>query len=203
MKKWKIFTHLKDEENWINSIQKAGYQLENVNLYLGVYHFTPCPAHAISPVRIDYRSNFSKEAYQDYLGLYLDSGWKLISGHQTSGIQYFKKLQHASEDTLFSDQESQNAFYRRYRQNALTFAFVFLCYTVLYFQLANNQTYSIWNPKTLFLTPGLWQKEGIAFWSAFLFELPFAFFRSGLIFLIMFAGALFYLYIAYRAKPKK
>lgn len=34
------------------------------------------------------------------------------------------------------------------------------------------------NPKHLFLTPGLWDKTGTAFWFAFLFETPFALMRG-------------------------
>ncbi len=37
---------------------------------------------------------------------------------------------------------------------------------------------AILNPKLLYYTPGLWEKEGISFWSSFLFETPFAFIRG-------------------------
>lgn len=30
------------------------------------------------------------------------------------------------------------------------------------------------DPKALYYTPGLWEKTGAAFWTAFLFETPFA-----------------------------
>lgn len=32
----------------------------------------------------------------------------------------------------------------------------------------------ILNPKLAFFTPGLWERSGVKFWKAFLFELPFA-----------------------------
>ena len=34
------------------------------------------------------------------------------------------------------------------------------------------------NPKELYLTPGLWDLEGISFWFYFLFETPFALLRG-------------------------
>ncbi len=37
---------------------------------------------------------------------------------------------------------------------------------------------ALWNPKLLYLTPGIWEKSGLDFWGAFLFETPFAFFRG-------------------------
>jgi Na+/H+ antiporter NhaC len=53
--------------------------------------------------------------------------------------------------------------------------------------------------KLAFLTPGLWDRTGKAFWSAFFFELPFALFR--VVPLILFAVvAVFYSYWGSKAK---
>lgn len=40
---------------------------------------------------------------------------------------------------------------------------------------------AIMNPKLLYYTPGLWQKTGMNFWKAFLFETPFAINRGFLV----------------------
>ena len=47
------------------------------------------------------------------------------------------------------------------------------------------------NMKAQYLTPGLWQMEGIEFWSALIFETPFALIRSGALNLLILALALF------------
>lgn len=47
-------------------------------------------------------------------------------------------------------------------------AILFLVYSMLF--LPDS-------PGMIFLTPGLWEMQGMAFWRAFLFELPFALMR--------------------------
>src|SRR5699024_6085890 len=49
------------------------------------------------------------------------------------------------------------------------------------------------NPKALYLTQDLWDKTGSDFWSAFLFETPFALMR-GIIWLFILLMIIFYLY---------
>lgn len=50
-----------------------------------------------------------------------------------------------------------------------TFAILFLVYSMLF--LPDG-------PGMIFLTPGLWEMQGMEFWRAFLFELPFALMRT-------------------------
>ena len=46
---------------------------------------------------------------------------------------------------------------------------------------------SFLNPKALYLTPGLWEMSGLAFWRHFLFETPFALMRGfGWLFWLLF-----------------
>ncbi|MET3558450.1 hypothetical protein ABID29_001575 [Streptococcus rupicaprae] len=202
MKKWKLFTNLKKEEDWINRMQSKGYRLVGVPIPQLYYHFEPCVAEQITTVRIDFRDQLSKEQYQDYLMLFEDSGWERISGSPSSGSHYFRQLAHGHEDVLFSDEESQLAFYQRYRKSALATAMIFLCYSFIHFTSISDLATPFQDPKSLFLTPGLWQLDGTDFLFSFLFELPFALLRAGVLFYLTLATTLFYLYIAYQAKPK-
>src|SRR5699024_1045576 len=54
------------------------------------------------------------------------------------------------------------------------------------------------NPKALYLTQDLWDKTGSDFWSAFLFETPFALMR-GIIWLFIPLMIIFYLYFGYQS----
>jgi uncharacterized BrkB/YihY/UPF0761 family membrane protein len=52
----------------------------------------------------------------------------------------------------------------------------------------------------LFLTPGIWDKEGAAFWSAFFFELPFVILRVVPIVLML---VMTVVYVIWASKAKK
>jgi hypothetical protein len=58
---------------------------------------------------------------------------------------------------------------------------------------------ALFNPKLLYLTQGLWELTGTAFWIAFLFETPFVLLRVATWLLIP-ASMIFYLYFAYKAQ---
>lgn len=62
----------------------------------------------------------------------------------------------------------------------------FSCFLSMPFHLQD-----LLNMKAQYLTPGLWQMEGIEFWSALIFETPFALIRSGALNLLILALALF------------
>lgn len=199
MKKSKLFTSLQDEENWINMIQSQGYQLTKVNPLLATYHFEKCTA-APKPVRLDFREQILKEEYPNYLSLFSDYGWEPIQGSKRNGVHYFQKMNATSDTNIFSDKESKKAFYLRYQKFAYCYFFIFLS---LYFTLSSAQSqykYNLWQPKTWYLTPGLWEREGTAFWFGFLFETPFAIFRSGIIPLFLLAWSIYFLCIAEKVK---
>lgn len=203
MKKWKFFTNLKKEEEWINAIQASGYRLTKVPIPQARYHFELFNPQHVETVRIDFREAMTKNDYQDYLTLFEDGGWEWIGGCSSSGSQYFRKLPHTHDDILFSDDESQLAFYKRYRKSTLWTAWLFLCYSLIHFTTVRDFLVPFQNPKALFLTPGLWELNGMQFWLSFLFELPFALLRGGILFYLCLATVLFYLYVAYQAKPKQ
>ncbi|MGT2716723.1 DUF2812 domain-containing protein [Streptococcus respiraculi] len=204
MKKHKIFVTIPDEEKWINQIQSQGYRLIKVNPYTAAYTFEKVEQKTDIPiVRIDYRKFASKQDYFDYLFLFAECGWTLIPGSNRESCQYFTHTDNDGDADIFSDNESRNALYKRVRQQALTLFTIFIANFTIIFQLSSHHQQNIWNLKELYLTPNLWEKSGFDFWSAFLFETPFALLRSMFPALIILGGALFYLYVAYKNKPKK
>ncbi|MBY5033604.1 DUF2812 domain-containing protein [Streptococcus gallolyticus] len=203
MKKHKIFTSLQDEENWINSIQAQGYRLTKVNPWLASYTFEPSQTETQVLIRLDFRESFKKEAYLDYLTLFADSGWQLIAGSRFSGTQYFRQTEKASSDQIFSDSESKNAFYTRYRNFSYSYFLVFLSIYFSQTTVMHQHHYQFFAPKTWFLTPGIWDRQGYHFWVSFLFELPFAIGRSGIFSYFFLILAIFYFQIAYKSKTKK
>ncbi|MTB64395.1 DUF2812 domain-containing protein [Streptococcus sp. zg-86] len=204
MKKHKIFVTIPDEEKWINQVQSKGYRLIKVNPYTAAYTFEKVEQLADIPiVRIDYRKFASKQAYFDYLSLFTECGWTLIPGSNRWSYQYFTHVDNNGDTDIFSDDESRNALYQRVRQQVLTFFTIFIANFTIIFQLSSHHQQSVWNLKELYLTPDLWGKSGFDFWLNFLFETPFVLLRSMFPSLIILGGALFYLYMAYKNRPKK
>ena len=170
MKKFKLFFNTINEQKWINEQLNNGYRLKKISL-LGTYHFEKTTEQQI--VQIDYQDYKSKQNYEHYHSLYNEFGWQLISGSRASGVQYWQK-QVDGNDELFSDQQSKTAYYKRLMNYSAMLAGVFFIFTM---SLQNSNAYSIFNLKSLYLTPGLWALEGKEFWLRFLFETPFAFMR--------------------------
>lgn len=201
MKKWKLFTSMKDEEGWINRIQSQGYRLTKVNPWLGTYQFEE---HQGSPllVRLDFHKQIKKQDYFEYLSLFHESGWNCLEGSRRCGMHYFQQATASSSTEIFSDRESMVAVHKRYQQFALTYFTIFLVYFFLFYQSNINNGFYPWNPKSWFLTPGLWEREGTSFWFGFLFEMPFALFRSGLIPLIFIGFSIYFLFISEKVKKE-
>ncbi|MGT2929916.1 DUF2812 domain-containing protein [Streptococcus dentasini] len=91
MKKYRVFFYnLKQEEEWINAIQKGGYRLTAVNPLLFRYTFEKLHEEDfVKPVRLDFRSKMTSEDFQEYLTLFNDSGWKFIYGDKWAGKNIF------------------------------------------------------------------------------------------------------------------
>ena len=166
MKVFKVFLSINKEEKWLASMAEKGFLLVKKTSH---YHFLPSTNHPI--IKIDYRS-FQKEAdFIDYKNLYEDSGWQHLAGSRYSGKQYFLKKKNASED-IFSDTDSKLAMKLRYLKYWTNFSLI----AMVYLTIINQFDYKFSLDK-LFLTPDLWSLKGGSFVYAFLFEMPFAFFR--------------------------
>ncbi|HIY59032.1 MAG TPA: DUF2812 domain-containing protein, partial [Candidatus Tetragenococcus pullicola] len=172
MKKWKFFLDLDKEEKWLNEMAKQGWILARKSLR---YKFERGEEKLI---KIDYRTFKSKKDLEDYLLLFEDSGWTHLAGDKSSGRQYFMKEDSNANDDIFSDQRSKAERYKRMADGWLNLAISYIPIAVTLYLTKFADFESILNPKSLYLTPGLWELTGLSFWKAFLFETPFAFGRG-------------------------
>ncbi|MFK9090895.1 DUF2812 domain-containing protein [Bacillus salipaludis] len=174
MRKFKFFLDFEKEEKWLNQMAAEGYQL--VGKSMG-YRFRKVMPQE-SNIKMDYRM-FKKQAdFVDYRTLFEDSGWKHIAGTKSSGAQYFKRVSNDADEDIFSDIDSKAGRYKRLSDMYISLS---ACYLPIFAALVMTNAIdagAFLNPKQLYLTPGLWEKEGAAFWGSFLFETPFAFFRG-------------------------
>ncbi|MGN7298583.1 DUF2812 domain-containing protein [Ferdinandcohnia sp. SAFN-114] len=178
MRKLKLFLNFEKEETWLSEMATKGYEFVGKSF---TYQFRPTEPENVN-IRIDYRKFKSKEDFIDYITLFEDCGWKHIAGTKSSGTQYFKKVSESADVDIFSDSDSRAFRYKRLSKMYLSLA---ICYLPILIALFNNDhqyASALLNPKELYYTPGLWEKTGMDFWGAFLFETPFALFRGIVVF---------------------
>lgn len=194
MIKYKFFTNFEKEEKWLNEMAQQGYRF--VGKSMG-YKFVPAePEGAI--IKIDFRKFAKKDDFEDYLALFEDSGWEHVSGTRSSGYQYFRKIDDKGDEDIFSDADSKAARYKRLSEMCLSVAYSFVPILAVFYSTDLIDPTVFANPKSLYLTPGLWQKTGTEFWRAFLFETPFALFR-GFLWVTIPAMIIMYLAFGYKA----
>ena len=171
MKKFKLFSTYESEENWLAKQAQEG----NIFIKKGLlYKFVKQTPQKVS-FGIDYRTFRKKVDYIDYLSLFEDTGWQHKSGSMYSGTQYFTRESAEQEDnSIFSDRPSPWVRYKKKAASYLQSATIILMILVVEHLLGQMDLSMILHPSRLFLTPGLWEKTGQAFWNSFLFELPFA-----------------------------
>ena len=58
-------------------------------------------------IKIDFRKFRRTDDFIDYCTMFEDSGWKHLAGTKSSGIQYFKRIDDAAGDDIFSDNNSK------------------------------------------------------------------------------------------------
>lgn len=165
MNKYKFFIDPLKEEQWINTMQNKGYRLTDISLDL-IYKFEKTSEDYVT--RVDYQDHMSLSEFEEYLSIHEEFGWEHIRGGRFGAMTQVWSKQPDGNDELFSDRESKINYYKRYMKMSGGLAFFFLFYSMLF--LPDN-------PGMIFLTPGLWDMQGIEFWRAFLFELPFALMR--------------------------
>lgn len=174
MKKFKIFFRFENEEKWLEDMASQGWRLFRKSFF---YHFKKA-APENKTIRIDYREFNSAKDFLDYKTLFEDSGWEHIAGTKSSGTQYFLRKNDDGADDIFSDTLSRAGRYKRLANAWLTCT---ICFIPLLISLETRgwiELSTIFTPKKWYLTPGLWELEGISFWWAFLFETPFALMRG-------------------------
>jgi len=182
MKKFKVFTNMDAEEKFLNDKARQGHVFKKYSAF-GRYHFIDEAPQNLN-YRVDYRFFKNQKDLDNYLALFEDAGWQHVWGTTNSGGQYFLPERVDANAEIFSDRESAAARYK---------ALYNICYVNMIWPLGYIVVLLMTNHFDFlsigFLTPGLWGKTGVAFWQAFLFELPFVAFRSIFpLFFIVFAA---------------
>jgi hypothetical protein len=194
MRRFKLFLDFDREEHWLEDCAKAGFLLDSVRFG---YHFHEAEPREAN-IRIDHRTFKRKSDYSDYLALFEDCGWTHLAGTYQNGNQYFLKAGQEGDTELFSDVSSRAARYRRLSRFWLTIGIPYLPMILALNASGAIDLGAFLHPRSLYLTPGLWEREGFAFLSAFLFETPFVLWRSALILFLPLA-MLAYLFFAWKA----
>ncbi|MDR1089371.1 MAG: DUF2812 domain-containing protein [Coriobacteriales bacterium] len=168
---FKNFIDVEKEEAWLSDMSVKGWYFRHRGL-LG-YSFFP-GAHGRYHYQIDYRDFKTRDDYLDYLALLQDAGWIHVDGTRWSGTQYFTPENRDATKQLFSDNASKAARYRRL--SAAWAMILIICVPLLVSAIAQGAfTFSaLFNPEQFYYTPGIWEKEGLDFLGALLFETPFA-----------------------------
>lgn len=193
MIKFRLFWDLNEEENWINTIQTNGYRLVGVRPCLHCYEFQALTStESLNPyTRLDFRDwGMKRRDYQDYRQLFNDSGWQLIAGSRHGGTQYFQQRRETAVRDIFSDEQSRQQSRRRFMRYGYINGYLFLMMFLML--LWENPDVSLFNFRSWYLTPGLWQMPSEWFWKALLFETPFVLFRMGTTFIFFIVGMYYF-----------
>lgn len=176
--KCRIFLTIDKEEKWLNKQLQNGKNLTGP-VGDGLYHFIDHPAYS-KVIRIDVRKFKTKKEHQEYVQFMADAGWKHISSRDYQGKQYFIGNKSQS-DELFSDNQSKYEREVRSRKQLISAnALLFVILLPIYLSSKNDTWQYLFNPKSAFFTPNLWQEQGGKFLLKFLFELPLAIGRIGI-----------------------
>lgn len=174
MKRFKFFIDFCKEEKWLEHMAQQGWLLSDKCIF---YEF-----HRVSPgaktIRIDFREAQSEKDYVNYCTLFEDSGWHHIAGTKSSGAQYFLKAHSGSTEDIFSDGFSRAGRYKRLAGMWLFSAVIFIPLLLSMITGGWINTDSLFSPKEWYLTPGIWELDGLSFWWSFIFETPFALMRG-------------------------
>ncbi|WP_339176341.1 DUF2812 domain-containing protein [Solibacillus sp. FSL R5-0691] len=181
MKKLKLFSDAQKEERWLNNMLQKGWQLKRVNAF-HVYTFEKT-SNKEQILRLDCQSFTSEQKFQEYKAFFADFGWIHVGGSRYSTLQYWLNPTN-KDDSLFSDHSSITQYFQRLSKIYGAYACFALFITFCVFQNTTQFT----NLKDAYYTPGLWDKNGYDFWSAFLFETPFAITRFGSPWLMLMFG---------------
>lgn len=121
MVKWKFFTSMYEEIEWLESMARQGWMLSDINL--GVrYTFTQCePAEMVYEVE-NFALSFSKNAKKQELeaqrtasDLIEQTGWKLVARDEGMSSYYVKERTNDGYNELYDDVESRRLRAEKYR----------------------------------------------------------------------------------------
>jgi len=174
MRKFKFFINFQKEEKWLEQMATQGWRLKKQ--WLGYVFESATPEQA--NIKIDYRHFKNQHDFLEYRSLFADGGWQHISGTKNSGNQYFKQIGDCNGEDIFSDDTSRAGRYKRLSNMMLTMLFVWFPFVIISYTQGTLGLEAFISPRELYLTPGLWELSGSAFWIAFIFETPFAIMRG-------------------------
>lgn len=180
MRKFKKFINLDKEEVWLRTMATEGWELCHRGFF--GYRFRRSE-EGERVYRIDYRYFKRPSDYLDYLLLFHDAGWDYVDGSRWSGYQYFAARENAAGTDIFSDEATRAARYRNIAERWLEVLFLYMVVLVIGISVGGFDFEIYANPAKLYLTPGLWDMEGMQFLFSFLFETPFALLRGAWTFL--------------------
>jgi len=171
VRKVRAFLDLDAEEAWINRMAADGWLITKGG---PIYRFARAePGRHV--IRLDYRMHDRRANREEYLQFMADSGWRHLAGKSK---QYFESTHPEIGSELFSDQESRSQRYLRMLRTFSALLFWFAYFTWFSGRGGAYSVSSLLNPRGFFLTPGLWQMQGLQFQRHFYFELPFAMLRG-------------------------
>jgi hypothetical protein len=198
MRKYKFFMDFDKEERWLEEMARQGYRLTKKTSF--GYQFAQTePEDAV--IKIDFRTFRNRSDFEDYRALFEDSGWEHLAGTAYSGHQYFRKKDQAGREDIFSDYHSKAARYKRLSEMWFSLAVSYIPLLIVFHGTGIIDLSVLMDPKSLYLTPGLWEMSGMEFWRAFLFETPFALIR-GFAWLAIPSGLAAYLFFAWKANVR-
>lgn len=185
-----LFADIENEEEWINAQRSKNLYLDSIPIGAMLYRFREAKTDFVPITRIDFQEFKNASEYNNYLTLYEDGDWYHIHGSRWNGVHYFRQDNPAGDTILYSDEDSKAQLYLRYCKYLAT---LFICFLPIIMNLNLVNLLSSYTYKSAYLTPGLWQKSGTEFWSAFAFETPFALFRIFASWLLVFLVVTFLL----------
>lgn len=164
-----IFFSFEKEEHWLEEMSAQGWHLIKAPGF--GYTFAQGQPEQRT-YKIDFRYFKHNEDQEEYLSLFMDSGWNYVKPVKNQYNYYFYTNQEDASKDIFSDTTSKAQRNLRAAQySAYTMLAVMLPYAALY--LSGTIKLS----EIGYLTPGLWEMQGVEFTQHFLFETPFVFLR--------------------------
>ncbi|UQZ32514.1 hypothetical protein C2I18_02445 [Paenibacillus sp. PK3_47] len=107
----KKFTNFSEEEQWLQTMAGEGwilreYDNENIDACRYVFEAVQSPEQKLRIYKIDFRSFDKKDDYEEYIELFEETGWAVLSRNKGYSKHIFYTDARNSNTTIFSDKES-------------------------------------------------------------------------------------------------
>jgi hypothetical protein len=194
--KYPFFFSFEKEEKWLKEMSAQGWHLIKAPGF--GYTFVQGQPEQRT-YKIDFRYFKRKVDQEEYLSLFEDSGWNYVKPSKNQSNYYFYTVQADASKDIFSDKTSKAQRNLRAAQySTYIMLAVLLPNVVLYLTGTRNLR------QLGYLTPGLWEMQGVEFIQHFLFETPFVFLRvtAALVPVFIFLITLFFYLRSYQSYKK-